>query len=279
MKVYISVDMEGVAGVTNRMHVNQKLGGVEYAMARRWMTAEVNAAIEGAMKAGVEEIVVADSHGGMTNMLPHELHKDVTLVRGRPRPLHMMHGIDESFDACFLIGYHAMAGTHRGVLAHNFMANAIRLNGLTVGEFGFNSAIAGHLGVPVVLVSGDDTLAAEVKTIMPSTERVIVKTGISPYAAHSLSPEMSQEGIRAGAERALDRLAEIEPFVVDTPIKFEMDFPHRHPALFTGEDIDGVELVGFSTLVYEAQDMLNAARAMRMIFNMSSGDPTSRAFT
>ncbi|MCJ7624254.1 MAG: M55 family metallopeptidase [Anaerolineaceae bacterium] len=279
MKVYISADMEGVAGVTQRMHVNKKLGGSEYEMARRWMTAEVNAAVEGAIKAGAEEIVVADSHGGMTNLLPQELHKDITLVQGRPRPLHMMHGVDESFDAVFLIAYHAMAGTPRGVLAHNFQADSIRLNGVTVGETGFNSAIAGHFGVPVVLVSGDDTLAAEVKSIIPSAERVTVKTGISRFAAHSLTPEMSQGGIRAGAERALGRLVEMKSFIVDTPVQFEMDFPPSHPALFLGVDIDGVELVGFQTLTYRAKDMLDVVRVMRMIFNMSSGDPASRAFT
>ena len=155
MKVFISADIEGVACVVSVE--DGKLQGVEYERAREWMTGEVNAAVEGAFESGATEVVVADSHGHMRNIMAEKLHEDALLVRGSPRPGTMMEGLDESFDAAFLIGYHAMAGTPKGVLAHTYLGSgiyAIRLNGITVGEPGFNTALAGHYNVPVALVSG-----------------------------------------------------------------------------------------------------------------------------
>ncbi len=271
MKVYISVDMEGVACVTHGDHV--KLEGVEYEMARKWMTAEANAAVKGALKAGATRVVVADSHGHMRNLLPDELHEDALLVRGAPRPLTMMQGIDESFDAAFLVGYHSMAGTATGVLAHTYIGSAVhavRLNGLTVGEPGFNSAIAGHFGVPVALVCGDDTVDAEVGELMPATERVITKWALSTLAARNLTPKASQKRIRKGAKRALNRLSKMEPLLLDKPIHFEVDFMQALQAHLAA-DIPGVERVNGRTLTYTGTDMLEVTRIWRLIINASLG--------
>ena len=143
MRVYISVDMEGIAGVVH--WADTKLEGVEYERARRWMTGEANAAIEGALAAGATEVVVNDSHGHMRNLLVEELHTEAWLVRGSPKPYCMLEGLEPGFDAVFLVGYHALAGTGGGVLNHSFSGSAIaamRLNGLLVGEVGFNAALA-----------------------------------------------------------------------------------------------------------------------------------------
>ena len=272
MKVYISVDIEGVACVTHPDHT--KLEGTEYEMARRWMTAEANAAIEGALEAGATGIVVADSHGHMRNMLPDELHEDALLVRGSPRPLTMMEGLDETFDAAFFVGYHSMAGTAKGVLSHTYigrMVYAIRLNGIAVGEPGFNAAIAGHFGVPLALVCGDDTVDAEVGALLPWTERVITKWALSPIAARNLTPKASQKHIRQGAKRALGRLSEMKPWTLETPIRFEVDFMGPIYA-YLAADIPGVERVNERTLAYTGADMLQITRIWRLMINASLGE-------
>jgi D-amino peptidase len=263
MKVYISVDMEGIACITST-----RLEGADDERGRKWMTAEANAAVEAAFACGATEVVVADAHGNMRNLLPDELHEDALLVRGSPRPLCMMEGLDATFDAAFLIGYHAMSGTAHGMMAHTYlgMVHAIRLNGITVGETGFNAAIAGHLGVPVALICGDDTLDAEVSALMPWAERVVVKWAISNWSARNLTPQAAQKRIREGARRALDRLAEMELLALETPIRFEVEFgPPMYATL--GSDIPGVERIGGRTLSYEGADMLDVTRTLRLILN------------
>jgi D-amino peptidase len=272
MKVYISVDMEGVACVTHPNHT--KLEGAEYERARKWMTAEANAAVEGALEAGATEVVVADSHGHMFNMLPDELHEDALLVRGTPRPLTMMEGLDETFDAAFFVGYHSQAGTPEGILAHTYMGRSvygIRLNGVAVGEPGFNAAIAGHFGVPVALACGDDTVDAEVGALLPWTERVVTKWVLSPIAARNLTPRASQNRIHKGARRALGRLSEMTPWTLETPIRFEVDFMLPIQA-YLAADIPGVERVAGRTLVYTGADMLAVTCIWRLMLNASRGD-------
>jgi D-amino peptidase len=267
MKVFVSVDMEGVACVTHGDHV--KLEGPEYETARRWMTAEANSAIEGAFEAGAAEVHVADSHGHMRNLLPDELHEDALLVRGSPRPLGMMDGLDESFDAVLFVGYHSMAGTAQGVLAHSYSGKAvyaIRLNGIEVGEPGFNAAIAGHFGVPVALACGDDTVDVEVGELMPWTERVITKWAISPLAARNLTPKASQKRIYEGTKRALHRLGEMKPLRFEAPIRLEVDTVLPIYASL-GADVPGVERIGGRTLAYMGSDLLEVTCVWRLIAN------------
>jgi D-amino peptidase len=269
MKVYISADMEGVACVTRT-----RLEGADREAVRRWMTEEVNAAAGAAFDAGATEVVVADAHGDMLNILPDALDERVLLVRGTPRPLTMMEGIDTSFDAAFLVGYHAMSGHSLGVIAHTYTgsANAVRLNGLTVGETGFNAAIAGHFGVPVALACGDDTLAAEVGVQLPWAERVITKWAISSWSARCLTPRAAQQRIGEGASRALSRLADMAPLTVDAPVRFEVEL--APPVLATlGADVPGVERLDGRTLAYEGADMLDVVRIWRLLLNASAARP------
>ncbi len=272
MKIFISCDMEGIACVTHTDHT--RLEGPEYEMARHWMTAEVAAAVEGAREAGGSEFVVADSHGHMRNLLPDELPEDVLLVRGSPRPLSMMEGVDSSFDAAFLIGYHSMAGTGLGVLSHTYIGSSIynlRLNGKTVGEPGFNGAVAGAFKVPVALACGDDTVDAEVADIMPWSERVITKWAISTICAKNLTPKASQRKIRTAAKRAVERLNEMKPLGFDTPIHVEVDFM-RPLAATIADDVPGVERIGNRTLAFTAPNMVDVMKLWRVVINASLGE-------
>jgi D-amino peptidase len=273
MKVFVSVDMEGIACVTHGDHV--KLEGPEYEMARKWMTAEANAAIEGALEGGATEVLVADSHGHMRNLLPDELHEEALLVRGSPRPLGMVEGLDESFDAAFFVGYHARAGTARGVLAHSYSSrtiHAIRLNGREVGEPGLNAALAGHFGVPVALVSGDDTLEAEARALLPWAERVITKWAINALAARSLTPRAAQKRIRAGARRALERLPEMKPLILEAPVRCEVELSRPiYAALAAG--VPGVEPIDGRTLAYTGANVLEVISVWRVIMNATAAVP------
>lgn len=269
VKVFISVDMEGVACVTHDDHT--KMEGAAYEMARKWMTGETNAAIEGALEAGATEIVVADAHGFMCNLLPDELHEDALLVRGTPRPLFQMEGLDETFDAAFLIGYHARAGDARGILAHTHVGRIVyelRLNDTVVTETAFNAAVAGHFGVPIALVSCDDALAAEISATHPWIERVITKWAISSYAARNLTPKASQKRIRAAAKRALERLSEMKITRLDAPIQFEANFLKPIYAHLAA-DIPGVRRVDGRRVRYTGTDMVEISRIWRLMINAS----------
>ena len=163
LKVYISADMEGVAGVVSQDQLGPK--GFEYSQFRKFMTAEVNAAIEAARDVGTTEIVVSDSHGNGLNLLLDALPQDIQVVRSWPRPLGMMEGIDDSFDAAIFIGYHASAGNIDGIAAHTVSGadfSSVRINGIEMTEGGMNALIAEHFGVPVVMISGDDAAVREV---------------------------------------------------------------------------------------------------------------------
>ena len=268
MKVFISADIEGVACVTHRDHGNMQSGG-EYEMARRWMTHETNAAVEGAIEAGAKEIVVADGHGHMRNLLPDELHEDVQLVRGTPRPLLQMEGLDDSFDAVFFIGHHAQANDAIGILAHTFVGLIVydlKLNGVPVCEVTFNAAVAAHFGVPVALSAGDDRLAEDVSATLPWVENVITKWAISNTAARNLTPKASQKKIKAAAKSALERLDEMKVYEIETPIRFEVSFKHPMQA-FLPAVIPGVEQVNGRTLAYTGKDMIEISNIWRLMIN------------
>lgn len=272
MKVFISVDMEGVACVTHSDHV--KMEGREYELARKWTTGEANAAIEGALEAGATTIVVADGHGYMHNLLPEDLHEEVTLVSGSPRPLLQLEGLDRSFHAAFFVGYHARAGDPLGTLAHTYVGRIvyeIRLNGNPVSEATFNASVAGHFGVPVALVAGDDALANEVAGTIPWAERVITKWAISSFAARNLTPSASQRQIKAAARTALERLNEMKPLKLESPIRLEVQFLKSVYAHLVA-DIPGVSRIDGTTVSFEGADMLQINRIWRLMINASLSD-------
>jgi D-amino peptidase len=267
MKVYISVDMEGIACVTHVDHV--KLEGRAYEAARKWATAEANAAIEGAFEGGADEIVISDGHGTALNLIPDELHEDITLVQGIPRSLLMMEGLDETFDGVFFIGYHARAGNPVGTLAHSFsgqLVHEVRLNQEPVSEAIFNAAVAGHFEVPIALISGDDELAVEIEKKLPWVERVVTKWAISSTSARNLTPKVAQAKIRSAAKASLENLENKESFVLPSPICFEVDFKSpQHAYLVT--DIPGMERESGISVRFTGSDMIEITGIWRLMLN------------
>ncbi len=225
MKVYISADMEGVAGVVNREQLVPQ--GFEFDQFREFMTAETNAAIEGAREAGATEFVVSDSHGTGLNLLMDALPQDIQLVRSWPRPLGMMEGIDDSFDAAILLGYHASADNKDGIAAHTFSSAAItsvKINELPMSEGGFNALIAGHFGVPVVMISGDDAAVREVSELVGPIEGAVVKWHGGHTSARTLMPAAAREIIRKKAKSGLAHHKEIEPFHMQGPLTLDLSY-------------------------------------------------------
>lgn len=192
LKVYISADMEGIGGVST-WDVQAEAKGREYEKFRRLMTLEVNAAVEAAFEAGASEVLVSDSHGDAQNIDVELLDKRARLIRSWPRPLGMMQGIDESFAAAALIGYHAAEGSSPGVLAHTFTGKvSVALNGTAVPEAGISAAIAGEFGVPIVFVSGDQVITRETKRLLGNLETATVKEAIGFSSAIMIHPELAQ---------------------------------------------------------------------------------------
>lgn len=231
LKVYISVDMEGIAGVVT----GDQLGptGFEYERARQFMTAEALAAIAGAKDAGATEIVVSDSHGNGESLLIDQFPDDVRIVRSWPRPLMMMEGIDSTFAAAIFVGYHASTTSSAGVRAHTISsANyaSVSLNGVAMPEAGINAAIAGRFGVPVVFISGDDVAVDETRRLLGDVEVAAVKRAISFHAASTMTPKAAQQLIRAHVKTALDRRSAFKPFVVRTPVTLDLIFKSYRPA-------------------------------------------------
>jgi D-amino peptidase len=228
MKILIAADMEGITGVTTWDQVTP--GHAEYARFRRLMTQDVNAAIRGAFEAGAEEILVADGHWNGSNILIEELDTRARLNTGSPSPFSMMQGIDGSVDGVMFIGYHARNGSQNAVLDHTWSASTVAnvwLNNRLTGEYGLNAAVAGHFGVPVIMVSGDQTACAQVTELLGKVETAEVKQATSRFAAECLTPQSTQELIFTTAARAVARLADgdaPDPFVLDAPVQLVVEF-------------------------------------------------------
>jgi D-amino peptidase len=268
MHVFVSIDMEGIAAVVDSAETQP---GADYEWARRLMTEEANAAVRGILDASPDACVtVADAHASFRNILPELLDARARLIRGKPRPLWMMEGVDADADAAFLVGYHGRAGTGRSVLSHTY-SDAIadlRLNGRSVGEIGLNAAVAGHFGVPVVLVTGDDSVRAEVAELLPAAQTVVVKRPIGFNAAESVSPEEAQRRIAEAATAAISRLDAVPPFVVGPPVEVEIDL--RGPwAVDRVLTLPRLERDGGRTVSYRAEDVLEAARAVRAVLELA----------
>ena len=255
LKIFISADMEGVVGAVTAEQLRP--GGFEYERFRGFMTAEVNAAIEAARGAGATEIVVADSHGNGQNLLIERLPDDVTLVRSWPREFRMMGGIDDSFDGVIFLGYHAGTSNMDGVRAHTFSSaniTGLKLNGIEMSEGSMNAAIAGHLGVPVIMVSGDDVAVAEVQAVIGDVEGAVVKRAMGFHSAESLTPEAAYEVIRTSTAAAISRIEDFEPYVLDTPIVMELSLKHYQPVELLGY-LSNVERIDSHTIRYTGEDI------------------------
>lgn len=226
MKIYISADMEGTAGVSSWDQVDARNYTPDYFIYQKIMTAEVCAAIAGAGKAGAREFLVNDSHGPMRNLLLDELPQDARVIFGNRKPYSMVEGLDRSFDGVFFTGYHGAIGEADATLCHTYTPSVVydvRVNGMRCSEATLNAALAGHYGVPVLLITGDRATIETAQEQMPWVTGVIVKESIGNYAVDSLSPQAAQDAIRDGATQALRSMKDARPFVMEPPIVLEID--------------------------------------------------------
>jgi D-amino peptidase len=254
-KVYISVDMEGVAGVVTADQLGP--GGFEYDRFRHFMTDETLAAIKAAREAGASDIVVSDSHGNGESLLIENFPKDVRIVRAWPRHGGMMAGVDSSFTAAIFIGYHASTTNTSGVRAHTFSSahyTRVALNGNAVTEGAFNAAYAGAKGVPVIFASGDDAAVAELKSRLGNIETVETKKSLSFHSAETLTPAASCVKIYTGVRSAMQHLSSFKPYVISTPVTLEITFKNYTPAEVLSY-LRGVQRVDSHTIRFVGRDM------------------------
>lgn len=223
-RVFISCDIEGITGVVSREQSGQT--GRDYERARKLMTGDVNAAVAGALAAGAGLILVSDGHGSMQNLILEDLDPAAELVLGSPKPLTQMEGIDESFDVALFVGYHARMGSP-GILSHTISGTAVAniwINDVLMGETGINAVLAGHFGVPVGLVTGDQCVCAEALQLLPSVRTAVVKHAITRYSARCLHPLRARQLIRDAAEAAVRATAAMIPYRAAAPVTFTVEF-------------------------------------------------------
>jgi len=263
LKVFISVDMEGISGIVHGSQTGRDKP--DYEKGRSLMVGDVNAAIDGVLAVGKAEIVVSDAHGSMMNLKPEELHEAALLVRGSPKPLMQMAGIDRGFDAALFIGYHSRRGTMRGILDHTISGRTIdriTINGLEVGETAINAAIAGYHGVPLVFVSGDLAVTKEAAEIIPNIGTVAVKEAVSRTAAKCLHPKRARELIKAGVTESLKKRSAIEPFNFESPIRVKVRYVNSLMADAV-EFMPSAERIDGRTVSFVLDDSIKAYGAIR----------------
>jgi D-amino peptidase len=237
MKVYLSVDMEGIGGISHSNPTDRADSGYPAAVAL--MVGETNAAIEGAFAGGASEVLVNDSHGQMYNLTPEDVDPRATLLQGQ-KPWSMVAGAgpDAGFGVALFVGYHTRAGHPFGTIAHTYTSELTltTLQGRPVNEAGINALPLGAWGVPVGLVCGDDQVAVETEEWFPWAERVVVKTAVSRRAAASVHPSVARDRVRSGAERAVRRAmaGEMQLFDVGRPIVLEAEYRYPLQADYAG---------------------------------------------
>ena len=224
-KIFISADMEGITGVVQPAQLGPE--GFEYQRAREWMTGEVSAAIAAIRDSGPADIVVCDSHGNGQSLLIDKLPEDVQVVRGFPRPLEMMQGVDQSFAAAMFIGYHGSEWTPGAVRGHTISSArllGVKLNGVEVSEGIYNAALAGQFGVPIAFISGDRLAVQQLQKAVPAAEGAIVKEPFGYHSAMTVTPARGQALIRDGVKRAMMKLGSLQPYRITQPIDLEVGF-------------------------------------------------------
>jgi D-amino peptidase len=232
------------------------------------MTKEVNAAIAGAFDAGATEVVVGDAHGDAQNIDVELLDRRVRLIRAWPRPLGMMQGIDASFGAVVFVGYHAAEGRAPATLSHSFSGTIeVELDGVPMPEAGFNAAIAGDFGVPVVFLSGDQTICADAKKLLGPIETAAVKEATGFYSASMMHPEEAQKLIREGVRRGVERRREIKPYRIAHPVTLRI----RYNAVVEAEVVSmlpGVERPSGNVIEFRGRDMVEVSKFFEAISNI-----------
>ncbi len=269
MKLYVSCDMEGTAGVCSWMQCDPS-NAREYPIYRRYMSQEVRAAIDGARSAGVTDVLVNDSHWDMRNLLWDELPHDVRVLSGSRKPFSMTQGLDGGYAGAFFTGYHAKVGDENGVLAHTYTAETlyeVRINGVPCSEALLNAAMAGCHGIPLLLVSGDRVVVEHVQAHMPWVTGVVVKEGIGHYSTNSMTPVAAQALLRDAAAEAIRSAASARPFTFESPVTMELDTARVEQADYI-ELMPGFTRIAGRTLRFVHADFRVVFRAFVAAFRL-----------
>jgi D-amino peptidase len=269
-KVYISVDMEGISGISGDDQLSG--GGAEYGRSRKLMAEDLNAAVRGALDAGATDILVNDSHGGQRNLLPEDVHPAARLISHSFKRHGMMEGLDDTFDAVIFIGYHAKAGAPRGLFAHtgSGVVADLQINGRSLGEGGMNAALAAWYGVPVVLVTGDDVAVAEVKESAPGARGVVVKRAINMRAVELRPLQQARQDIQQAARDATASAKKQAPQRAG-PYRVQMRFRNMTiPEVLTA--FSEVQSPAPDTAVFSRETMPEAYRLIRVFYRFISTD-------
>lgn len=258
MKVYLSFDFEGVAGIVDWEQCRE--GGAGYELGCRLMLGEVNAAIEGAVAGGADEVVLNDSHSTMRNLDPDALAHNVSYVSGRHKQLYMMQELDDTYDVIFFIGYHGSISGPTSTLSHTYnpeVFSAARVNGIEVGESGINALVADHFGVPIGLVTGDSATQEQTAPFAADAVQVVTKRSDSRFSAKNLHPAESRTLIQAGAEESVRRAAAgaLSPPGIERPFQLDLDVQTADMAE-VGSWVKGAERHGTRTIRIESDDAL-----------------------
>jgi len=268
MKLFVSCDMEGTAGVSSWQQVDARSYTPEYAVFQKYMTGEVRAAIEGARSAGATEVLINDSHGPMRNLLLDELPHDVRVLFGNRKPLSMAQNLSREFAGVFFTGYHGAVGDLNATLSHTYAPSVIyevRINGISCSEALLNAGVAGYFGVPVLLITGDRTTVEGARSHMPWLTGVVVKESIGNFAVESMSPAAAREAIRAGAAQAMAGAAGAKPYAFASPVTMKIDVVGVQQADVI-EVIPGFTRTGGRQVTFVHDDYLTVFRAFVAAF-------------
>jgi D-amino peptidase len=274
MKILIAADMEGISGVVHWDQVDPE--HAEYARFRRMMTGDVNAAIQGAFEAGASEVIVSDGHAFGQNLLIEELDPRARLNSGSPAPLAMIQGIEEDVNGVMFVGYHARAGTSHAILDHTWSSRCVAnlwLDDVLVGESGLNAAVCGHFNVPVIMISGDQTVCSEALELLGPLEVAVVKWASGRMAADCLPPSLAQREIHAAAVRAVKRLTSGEtpaPFVLPVPVKVTVEF-HQSEMADNASLFPGIQRTTGRRVEFTAENMFTAYTGFRSVVSLARG--------
>ncbi|WP_270182082.1 M55 family metallopeptidase [Alkalihalobacillus sp. CinArs1] len=268
MKLYLSVDMEGISGIVDDTFVDSSKHN--YRRGQELMTQETNHVIEAALASRVEDVIVNDSHSKMNNLLVEKLHEDAKLISGDVKPFSMVEGLDHTYDGAGFIGYHARASL-KGIMSHS-MIHAVKnfyIDDITVGELGLNAFVAGYYGVPVLLVAGDDRATAEAEALIPNVTTVTVKESISRSSGLVPSPNKTGKLLREQTTAAIESRHRVDPLVPPKKPIFRIEFTNYGQAEWASI-MPGAEIETGTTVKFQAKDMLEAYQAMLVMTELAS---------
>lgn len=261
MKLFISADIEGIAGVAT---IQQLKTNGEYQRFRKIMTSEVNAAVRGAFNGGAKEVVIADGHGNMSNILIEELDPRARLVSGNNRVMCQLEGLDATFNGILFVGHHGRESGSDAVISHTLAGicvKEIKINGQVVGETEMNAMVAGSFDIPAIFISGDDQYVAEVKETLPDVESVIVKFARDRLAAELIHPDVVNQEIEQKVASSLQKIKDIKPLKLEGAITFEIEFKGPQQAKMTST-LPTVQMLSPTRIQFTCDDMVTAYKHM-----------------